>query len=67
MPLYISEIGIRMAVRDPGDPADDSDGGDGSNGWGGGAPQRLDREEFDAIVEECVRTVLRTLRMLEAR
>ena len=63
MPLYISEIGIRMAVRDPGDPADDSYGGDGSNG----APRRMDREEFDAIVEECVRTVLRTLRMLEAR
>ena len=61
MPLHISEIGIRMAVRDPGDSDEESPGRDE------GERRRLDREEFDAIVEECVRVVLRTLRMLEAR
>lgn len=62
MPLHIGEIGVRVAVRDPAEkPAPPDPGGCG----GAGAP--LAAAQQDQIVAECVRLVLQTLRMNEAR
>jgi hypothetical protein len=62
MPLEISEIGVRIAVQDP------ADGSAVVGGRGGpGQPDGLSPSQLQDIVNQCVRDVLRTLRMLEAR
>lgn len=62
MPLNIGEIGVRVAVRDPNEqPAAPAAGGCG----GGGTT--LAPAQQDQIIAECVRVVLQTLRMNEAR
>jgi hypothetical protein len=65
MPLHISEIGVHMAVSDaekgPSGPSGPGAGGCGSQPGGMTPAQR------DTMVEDCVRTVLRQLRMSEAR
>ncbi len=62
MPLHIGEIGVRVAVRDPSEkPAAPAAGGCGGGG------QALAAAQQDQIVAECVRLVLQTLRMNEAR
>jgi hypothetical protein len=69
MPLEISEIGVRMAVREPGEAP--PPGGAASGGGGGGCGSQrssgLTGPQHDALVEECVRNVLRALQMREAR
>jgi len=72
MPLHISEIGVRMAVREPGEapPPEGAKGMGGGGGVGGCGDQKssgLTGPQRDALVEECVRNVLRALRMREAR
>lgn len=63
MSLQISEIGVRVAVCDPGDKrAAAMDDRPSAAGVGHMTP--VQRED---IVNECVRVVLQTLRMLEAR
>jgi hypothetical protein len=63
MSLQISEIGVRLAVCDPGEKrAAAMDGLPTAAGIGHMTPAQ--RED---IVNECVRVVLQTLRMLEAR
>ncbi len=63
MSLQISEIGVRLAVCDPSDkhPAANSDPTAIAEG---GLMTPVQRED---IVKECVRVVLQTLRMMEAR
>jgi hypothetical protein len=58
MALEIREIEIRMRVGGSGDPADEAEGPD--------APER-DGVDREAIVEECVRRVLRAIRMVKER
>jgi hypothetical protein len=65
MPLHISEIGVHMTVSDaekgPSGPSGPGAGGCGSQPGGMTPAQR------DTMVDDCVRTVLRQLRMSEAR
>jgi hypothetical protein len=59
MPLEISEIGVRIVVQDASG---------GVSGTGAKpAPGALDPAHKAEIVELCVREVLRTLQMNEAR
>jgi Family of unknown function (DUF5908) len=73
MPLEISEIGVHMAVRDPGDgpaasgPARPGGGSAGAGSGGCAQPGGLTGAQRDALVQECVRAVLRALSMREAR
>jgi hypothetical protein len=67
MPLEISEIGVRMAVLEPGDAAV-SKGGGAAAGCGGGAQSgAAGSEANDVMVEKCVRAVLRALKMRDSR
>ncbi|MEA3063763.1 MAG: hypothetical protein QOJ27_191 [Sphingomonadales bacterium] len=65
MPLHISEIGVHMAVRDP------EQGPSGPSGAGAGGcgsqPGGMTPAQRDNMVDDCVRAVLRELRMSEAR
>jgi hypothetical protein len=65
MPLHISEIGVHMAVgnseKGTSEPSAPGAGGCGSQPGGMTPAQR------DNMVEDCVRAVLRLLRMSEAR
>jgi len=65
MPLEISEVTVRVAVADgSGGPS----GPSGLNDAGADRPAAaLDPAQKAEIVETCVREVLRTLRMIEAR
>jgi hypothetical protein len=56
MPLEIREIGIRFAVGDEEEPSEERVGGDC------GGPPRLTARERQTIVDQCVRSVLETLR-----
>ncbi len=66
MTLHISEIGVRMAISEAAGP----DGPGGSAGPSDGAspaPSGISNAQRDALVQDCVRTVLATLRMNERR
>ena len=69
MPLHISEIGVQMAVREPGEapPPEGAASGGGGGGCGSQRSSGLTGPQHDALVEDCVRSVLRALRMHEAR
>jgi hypothetical protein len=68
MPLEISEIGVRLAVSDPGANQASSAFAGGSAGAGvGAAAGAITAALREELVNECVRAVLQTLRMLEAR
>lgn len=60
MALHISEIGIRMAIGDAvgtgAAPASDAP-----------SPAALTDAQREALVQECVRNVLATLRLMERR
>lgn len=60
MPLEISEIGVRIAVQE-------TSGGFSGTGAPAQAQAALTPAQTAEIVERCVREVLSTLRMLEAR
>jgi hypothetical protein len=64
MALEISEIGIRMHVRDG---ASGSDGGQAEPGSAGAAADGSMTAGHEAIVEECVRRVLRALKTRQER
>jgi hypothetical protein len=65
MPLHISEIGVHMAVRDPEkEPSGPS--GPGAGGCGS-QPGGMTPAQRDNMVDECVRNVLRLLRMQKER
>jgi hypothetical protein len=64
MPLEISEIGVRVAVGDPGSPASaEREPNDDQDTEAAG----MSPAQMTAIVDRCVEVVLRTLRMREAR
>ena len=63
MPFEISEIDVRLAVRDPRAPQAPA----ATPGHHAGPPAALTPAQREDIVQECVRTVLQTLRMMEAR
>lgn len=68
MPLKITEIGVRMAVRGPqeiGEPTPGAAAGKGGRDCGG--PAHLLPAERDALLDECVRIVLETLQRQKAR
>ena len=68
MPLHISEIGVRMAVREPGDnSAVEGPARPGATGGCGDDKSGLSRAQQKSIVDECVQSVLQALRMREAR
>ena len=71
MPLHISEIGVRMAVRDPADGPPGPSGSSGPSGPGtggcGAQPGGMTPAQRNTLVNDCVRTVLQVLRMHEAR
>lgn len=62
MPLEISEIGVRVAVQDVAGGPSDPDGDTGDD-----RAATLSPGQMSDIVARCVKDVLRTLRMLEAR
>jgi hypothetical protein len=64
MPLEISEIGIRLAVSD-GATQSAATGGSATPAQAAGAHQP--QPQVEEIVQECVRRVLESLRMHEAR
>ncbi len=61
MSFEISEITVRLAVSDPGGQHTAADGPRADR------PHELTPAQRDDIVKECVRAVLQTLRLLEAR
>ncbi|MCW2247938.1 hypothetical protein M2352_003572 [Azospirillum fermentarium] len=68
MPLEISEIGVRMAVGGPAAPAAGEDGqGRGGNGGCGCEDGGLTPSQMDAVVERCIREVLRALKAGQGR
>jgi hypothetical protein len=62
MALHISEIGLRMAIGEATGP-------DGPAAPDGDAPSpaALTNAQREALVEECVRNVLATLKLMERR
>ncbi|WP_448661451.1 DUF5908 family protein [Sphingomonas sp. CJ20] len=62
MALFVSEIGVRIAVGDPQrmGPAE-------AEGCGSSGQASLSAQQVDAITRECTRRVLETLRLVEAR
>lgn len=62
MAFEISEITVRLAVSDPG--GSHAAAGDGHHA---ARPCELTPAQREEIVKECVRAVLQTLRLLEAR
>jgi hypothetical protein len=62
MPLEINEIGIRMNVRDAGGDGQDEDERKASSD-----DADCRNRDHEAIVEDCVRRVLRILETLDQR
>ncbi|WCM25664.1 DUF5908 family protein [Sphingomonas sp. QA11] len=67
MPLHISEIGVRMAVRDPGEAPPTGGSGGGGSGCGASSSGSMTGPQREALVEDCVRAVLRSLSLRETR
>lgn len=67
MPLHISEIGVRMAVRDPGEAPPTGAAGSGGSGCGASSSGGMTALQREALVEDCVRAVLRSLSLRETR
>ncbi|WP_066796754.1 DUF5908 family protein [Sphingomonas soli] len=63
MTLHISEIGVRMAISEGSGPGA---GGEGGPAASPGQPA-ITAAQREALVEECVRNVLATLRLAERR
>jgi len=62
MPLEISEIGVQLAVRSPNEIPTPATHNSSTHG-----PAAMTSAQQEEIVAECVRRVLQTLRMQEAR